>query len=188
MIHADYITIPEGCIEDLVLAFRLDYELLNHHKPLDVLVVAGYNDLLKEHSRHFIMEGFKHLSQLVSNLGKDKHPLVKNSFAVSTLIYPPRLSWFPDNGPPPSYLNNYLEKINWLNKEIHQLNIANCVPDYPRFHTYGVRTDNTSQDRKKSHRWGHWEEQTRACKLHLKQERIYKMGEAINKYFALNTN
>ena len=62
MIHADYITIPEGCIEDLVLAFRLDYELLNHQKPLDVLVVAGYNDLLKENSRHFIMEGLKHLS------------------------------------------------------------------------------------------------------------------------------
>ena len=58
MIHVDYLTIPEACIEDLVLAFKLEYEQLDHHKPLDVLIVVGYNDLLQNQSRQFIMEGF----------------------------------------------------------------------------------------------------------------------------------
>ena len=197
MIHVDYLTIPEGCLEDLVHAFRLEYELLNHVKPLDVLVVAGYNDLLQNKSRHFIMEGYKHLAQLVYNLGKDRHPGATNSFAVASLLYPPRLSWFPDNGATPRYLTNNLEKIDWLNHEIHNLNLSNSVSDFPRFHTYGVRTDNTCrydrygylhQTHTKTHRWEHWVEQLKTNKLHLKPERIFIMATAINNYFALNTN
>ena len=197
MIHVDYLTIPTACIEDLVLAFKLEYEQLNHQKPLDVLIVAGYNDLLQNKSRQHIMEGYRHLARLVQNLGKNKHPGATNSFAVASLLYPPRLSWFPDNGPTPSFLTNYLEKIDWLNREIHDLNLSNSVPEYPRFHTYGVRTDNTArhdrygylhQTHKKTHRWEHWAEQVKTSKLHLKPERIFKMGTAVNNYFALNTN
>ena len=79
MMHIDYITIPEGCVEDLVHAFRLDYELSDHHRPLDVVVSAGYNDLLMNKSRTFIMEGFRHLSDIVLNLGKDLPPGKKNT-------------------------------------------------------------------------------------------------------------
>ena len=85
MMHIDYITIPEGCVEDLVHAFRLDYELSEHHRPLDVVVSAGYNDLLMNKSRTFIMEGFRHLSDIVLNLGKDVPPGRKNTFAVASL-------------------------------------------------------------------------------------------------------
>ena len=197
MIHLDYLTIPEGYVEDLVHAFRLEYELLNHPKPLDVLLVAGYNDLLQNNSRQFIMEGYRHLAQLVLNLGKDKHPGVTNSFAVASLLYPPRLSWFPDNGATPYHLHNNLEKISWLNREIQNLNLSNSVPEYPRFHTYGVRTDTIReydeygylyQTHRKTHRWEHWLGQVKTDKLRLKPERIFKMATAINNYFALNTN
>ena len=106
MVHVDYITIPEGCLADLVHAFRLDYELPKQQKPLDVVVVAGYNDLLKNNSREFIMEGYGQLSELVKGLGKD------NTLAVATLVYPPSLCWFPDNGVLPRNYRNRLEKIN----------------------------------------------------------------------------
>ena len=196
MLHVDYITIPEGCIEDLVHAFRLDYELSEQQKPLDVVIVAGYNDLLKNNSRTFIMEGFRHLSDLVLNLGKSKQPGNKNTFAVASFLYPPSLSWFPDNGEMPLSFKNNLEKINWLNSQIHDLNVLNSVPDYPRFHTYGVRTATRfytdvygyeHQTHLKTHRWEHWEEASRSNKLSLKPDRKFKMGTALNKYFALNT-
>ena len=94
MLHVDYITIPEGCIEDLVHAFRLDYELSEQQNPLDVVIVAGYNDLLKNNSRTFIMEGFRHLSDLVLNLDKNKQPGNKNTFAVASFLYPLAYSGF----------------------------------------------------------------------------------------------
>ena len=112
--YAACITIPEGCIEDLVHAFRLDYELSEQQNPLDIVIVTGYNDLLKNNSRTFIMEGFRHLSDLVLNLGKNKQPGNKNTFAVASFLYPPCLSWFPDNGEMPLSFKNNLEKINWL--------------------------------------------------------------------------
>ena len=196
MIHVDYITIPEGCIEDLVHAFRLDYEMSEQNRPLDVLVVAGYNNILKNHSRYFIMEGLKHLSELVLNKEKNKNSGIVNTYAVASLMYPPRLAWFTDNGDMPYDYHDNLEKISWLNSQIHQLNVKNLVPDYPRFHTYGVRTDNRSrvdmygyehQTHTKSHRWEHWEEGIKTSKLNLKPARKFIMGTAVNKYFALNT-
>ena len=119
-----------------------------------------------------------------------------NTFAVATLLYPPRLSWFPDNGGMPRNFSNKLEKIDWLNSQIHELNLSNSVPDYPRFHTYGVRTANRTrfdvygyehQTHVKSHRWEHWAEQGRARKLNLRAERKFKMGTALTNYFSLNT-
>ena len=75
MMHVDYITIKEAYIQDLIQAFRLDYELLEHPKPLDVVVVAGYHDLQDKHSRAFIMEGFEHLIKLVQGLKTIQKPL-----------------------------------------------------------------------------------------------------------------
>ena len=196
LLHVDYITIPEGCIEDLVHAFRLDYEMSEQHRPLDVLVVAGYNDIKKNHSRSFIMDGFKHLSELVLNNGKNKNPGIVNTYAVASLMYPPALAWFPDNGVMPYDFQDNLEKISWLNSQIQLLNVTNSASDFPRFHTYGVRTDNSSrmdvygyehQSHTKSHRWGHWEEGIKTRKMNLKPARKFKMGTAINNYFALNT-
>ena len=142
------------------------------------------------------MEGFRHLSDIVLNLGKDVPPGRKNTFAVASLLYPPRLAWVPDNGVEPSHYHNNLEKINWLNGQIHELNMSNSAPDYPRFHTYGVRTanrtrvdffGNTQVTHVKSHKWEHWEELDRTAKLNLIPERKFKLGTSLTKYFSLNT-
>ena len=69
------------------------------------------------------MEGFRHLSDIVLNLGRTKHPGVKNTFAVASLLYPPHLAWFPDKGATLLSYKNNLEKINWLNSQIHELNL-----------------------------------------------------------------
>ena len=110
--HKDYITIPEACIEDLVHAFRLDYEHQQHNKAMDVVLVAGYNDLLKGHSKRFILHGMKEFASIVLELGKHLHPESNNTVTIAGLMYPPRLAWFPDDGREPPGYQNKIDKIN----------------------------------------------------------------------------
>ena len=74
--------------------------------------------------------------------------------------------------------------------------MSNAAPDYPRFHTYGVRTANRDRldifgnnlvTHVKSHKWEHWGELGRTDKLNLIPERKFKLGTSLTKYFSLNT-
>ena len=195
-LHTDYITIAGGCIDELYKAFILDLELLPPGKPLDIVLVMGYADLLKGHSRKFMMECFQLFTSEVMELGKEKHPDTPNTISVATLMYPPKLAWFYDNGREPENYRNEMEKIDWLNAKIKELNLANSSPFYPRFHTYGVRKATRSyydrfgqyhQYDEKSHRWEHWLETAKAEKLHLRDDRKMKMGSAVNEYFIQRT-
>ena len=111
-------------------------------------------------------------------------------------MYPPQLAWLYDNGPEPYNYRNQKEKIDWINAGIHQLNYVNSVPNYPRFHTYGVRTatrrsiDTFGQEhhcKVKSHRREHWQEAEPSVMLNLRNDRRFIMGKALNKYFVLRT-
>ena len=123
---------------------------------------------------------------------------VENTVAISTLMYAPQLAWFPDNGsvPYPGY-SNQREKIDWLNSAINQENRRNNAPEFPGFHTYGVRkatrkyTDWYGQVHHraiKAHRWEHWRESEPASMLHLRNDRRIKMAMALNKYLIFNTD
>ena len=192
-LHADYITIPGADITTLKNAFRYDYVDKFLGYPLDVCLVAGYNEGRK-YSREQILHDIKRFSSLVIDAQSGLSP---NTFAIASLMYPPQLAWFPDNGefPFPAY-QNQLEKIDWINQKIHELNILNQVPMYPRFHTYGVRKDTRNrvdqygqlhQRVLRSHRWEHWREAERGRMLHLRNDRRCKMGSAVIKYFIINT-
>ena len=192
----DYVTIPDACIETLAHAFKLDYVLKKHNKPLDVVLVAGYNDLVENYGRDFIIAGYQEFSKMVLQQGSLLHPEQPNTVAIATLMYPPQLAWFPDNGQEPPQYENRMEKIKWLNEAIKLLNIANGSPFFPNFHTYGVRTatrrhrDVYGQEHHrhiKAHRWEHWLQTDPARMLHLTNDRRYKMGKAINTYFILRT-
>ena len=116
--HADYITIPGACMDTLFHAFRLDCDLLPPDKPIDVVLVMGYNDLVKGHSRHWIMECLNCFCRYVSDLAQKNHPDTPNTVAIATFMYPPQLAWLYDNGPePPNYVNEK-EKIDWLNAQL----------------------------------------------------------------------
>ena len=112
------------------------------------------------------------------------------------MMYPPQLAWLYDNGPEPANYSNEKEKIDWLNTKIHELNIENSCPSYPRFHTYGVRTStrsttdmygNVNVYNVKTHRWEHWRETDKTNMLHLRNDRRFKMGKAVNNYFISHT-
>ena len=84
--HTDYITIPGGCIDDLFNAFRLDQKLLPATTPIDCVLVMGYNDLVKGHSRQFIMDTFEVFSELVLEMGKQSHHATPNTLAIASLM------------------------------------------------------------------------------------------------------
>ena len=196
LVHVDYLTIKGGYIHELIEAFMLEYEHHSHAKPLDVVLVAGYADLLRGHGRDFIYEGFQHFCDRVLSVGAKIAPNAKSTVAIASLMYPPKLAWFRDNGPEPYRYENRKEKINWLNSKIDQLNLRNSITIYPGFHTYGLRVDNitTTDDHgvevkqhTKSHRWGHWAEGPRREKFTLTHDRKFKMGHALNNYFLYRT-
>ena len=181
----------KGCHREQLM----DYVEKFPAKPLDVTVVAGYNDLVKGHTRDFILEKLYNLADLVLDA---ESGLDKNTIAIATLMYPPQLAWFSHNGriPYPEYVNQK-EKIDWINQEIKILNVRNDAFVYPGFHTYGVRKLTRNHfDRNgklheipaKSHRWEHWREAEPGRMLHLRNDRRFKMGTALTNYFTFNTS
>ena len=196
LVHVDYLTIEGGYIHELLDVFRLEYEHHKQAKPLDVVLVAGYADLLRGYGRDFIYDGFRHFTERVLAVGAKIAPHSKSTVAIASMMYPPKLAWFRDNGPEPLNYHNQREKIDWLNGKIDKINLNNAVPYYPGLHTYGIRVDNitttTSTGEKvkqhtKAHRWGHWLEGPRREKVSLQHSRRFKMGKALNNYFLLRT-
>ena len=92
IMHSDYITIPGGCLDDLYNAFRFDCDLLPTSKPLDCVLVMGYNDVVKGHSRHFMMDCYQLFTKAVLDHGKEQHPDTPNTISIATLMYPSQLA------------------------------------------------------------------------------------------------
>ena len=136
LMHSDYITIPGATIDSLANAFRLEYG--QSTRPMDVVLIAGYNDLVVGRSRADIMQSFRRFTQIVLNASpRDQE---KSTVAVCNMMYPPQITWFPDNGHlPENHGGNDLLKLEIINECILSLNLDNGITEFPRLHKYGVR-------------------------------------------------
>ena len=199
-LHIDYLTIEEANLKTLNNAFHKEYlDFPPTDKPMDVVLVAGYQDLLEGNSRNYIIKKMHQFAHMIR--GKDreqnKSRQESNSVAIASLVYPPALAWLPDDGPLPiNIFRNNTEKIDWLNGEISRINEAYYAVNPPKFHTYGVRIYNkrcvdrfgqVSMFTVKGHRWEHWQGNERSRMLHLSNEKRFRMGIALNNYFRYNT-
>ena len=194
-LHVDYLTIAAADIETLSDAFKLEYlDFPPSSIPMDVVMVAGYEDLVARCSNDFIIDKFKDFAHMI--IGESRHSS-PHSVAISSLMYPPKLAWLHDDGelPDDQYVNQKY-KIDCLNNEIARLNEDIRAVNPPKIHTYGIRTSTvpytnrygrTTLVRTKSHRWDQWMGQNRAEMLHLCPEKVFKIGTAINNYFRFNT-
>ena len=196
-IHVDYLTIETADIRTLLDAFRLEYlDFPPTTKPMDVVTVTGYENLVAGQPREQIVEEFETFAHMIKDgAGISEQP--PHSVAISSLIYPPKIAWMRDDGPYPN--NDYVngkEKIDWLNREIARINQTYLAVNPPGLHTHGIRTDTIlimnrfgrrTLNRVKRHRWEAWLGQDRAEMMRLKPERVFKMGTAINNYFRFNT-
>ena len=191
-LHSDYLTISGATLETLFHAFQLEYS--HHTKPMDVVVVAGYNNLLRNQSREVIFDLIKKFGEYVRQLPNEDNSC--NTVTVCTLLYPPQLAWFSDNGPEPENYVNQKEKINWINGKIDGLNLEHGMGHYVGVHKYGVRVrtkkwldwyGRQQVQHIKQHRWEQWREVNKNNMMHLTNERRFVLGRAVNEYFMNRT-
>ena len=191
--HTEYITIPGAQVLDLLEAWKIDY--YDETKPMDIIIVAGLNNIIHDQSPESIMRDYDHFVQVVKHQGHKHHPETKNTCAIATLFYPPQLCWLPGRGPCPPDFNNKYEDMVWLNMQIEKLNKESFIK-VPNFPTFGVRkTSYKQRDRsgkvsvveRTTHREEHWREEDPRRMLHLDDARRVKMGRQVGKYFLNNT-
>ena len=184
--HVDWLTIPGAKVEDLRLAWRVDYS--KNTKPMRILLVAGLNDLAKGGTFDTLTAEIKRFNEVVKQQGREFHPGMNNSFAVAPLIPAPKFVWFPDNGPTPPGYTNRREEIEQINEWIKGFNRDNNISQVPGFHTWGTRTTKRMVDGErvefKTHRWNEWRASEAAGdKLHLVDKMRVKMAQYVVKYF-----
>ena len=193
-IHIEHVSIADGQLPDLFHAFHSDMGKVGLDRPFDVVIAAGYSDLVKNRNRHDILESFRDLEKSIHLLGMHREEVARrNTVAIASLMYPPKLAWLPGDGTEPRGYQNKLKKIEWLNKEIVKINYTNGILDvYPGLHSYGTRTafrfvGTGEQKEMLAHRWNHWEPKRKREKLLLIPERMMKAGRAVNNYFLHQT-
>ena len=184
-IHVDWLTIPGATISDLSMAWKLDYQ--HSRRPMRVLLVAGLNDLLKGGNFESVKKELRRFEEEIVHQNR-YHPDQPNELTIATMLNPPKMVWFTDNGPPPPGHRDRGEEINLINDWIDAINSLHGKQCAPRFHTWATRTTTREVDgvvrEFKTHRWNEWRAtETREDKLHLSDKMRVKMGRQVIKYF-----
>ena len=191
--HVDYITIPGGKISDLTNAWKVEY--FQDSRPMDVILIAGLNNLIKGYSPEEMLREYDHLVQFVHYQAHKFHPELHNTCTIGTLYYPPQLCWLPGKGECPPGFKNHLAAMQYLNTEIERLNQESHLKS-PNFPVFGVRAGgkhvkdvhgNQVWEDTTHHRYNDWREQEVGNMLHLSDKMRMKMGRWVGKYFEMET-
>ena len=195
--------IPGATIQELEHAWKADYG--HYTNPMDVVLVAGLNNILRGETEEQIMSRFYNFMIAVAENSRKHHNHGHSSFAVATLIYPPKLTWFDEDGQMPyPESTNKIEMMKSLNNKIINFNnalrlnlwqpktISESGPadsSAPKFHHMGIETVYRRHRgriiRKTKHDWRKWRHtEQRPLMLHLNDKERAKMGRIINYYFA----
>ena len=192
--HLDHLTIPGATLSVLQQAVYSEYRKCDI--PIDILLVGGLNDILKDHSIQEIMCDLGSFKDMVQSWDH------RNTFAISTLPFPPKISYL---GGDPAYHKRALltggsDKfflLNAVTSRIIDLNNQGNRPLHtsraPRFHTWGLRnpTDNNlpygacSLGSLGQHRSAQWREEDSLDQLHLNNHVRVRMGKSVIKYFTI---
>ena len=191
--HIDYITIPGGTVRDLTNAWKI--EMFQETGPMDVLLLAGLNNLIRGDKPDTILRQYDHLVQYVMYQAHKFHPELHNTCTIGTLYYPPQLCWLPSEGKPPPDFRNRIDDMIYLNHEIERLNQESKLKS-PNFTVFGLRGGGKYvMDEHGSWAWrdlthyrfGDWREKERTNMLHLNDTMRMKMGRWVGKYFEMET-
>ena len=183
-IHVDWNTIPGATIPTLQHAWQVDYK--KYRRPMRILLVAGVNDLLKGGTFTSITNSILTLKQTV-DLQNQYHPSKQNELVVATILNPPKLCWFPDNGAPPPGHRNRLQEITEINKWIVEFNdsYGNLTP---RFHRFGVKSGrkfvNGAPTPLHVHQLSKWRQSEEVVDMiHLNDQMRIRLGAAVIHHF-----
>ena len=134
--HIEWLTVCGATVPELEDAWLADYR--KQVRPMRILLSAGTDDFARGKTRDEIVESIMHFKNTVDKQN-DYHPEVKNEFVIATLLNPPKICWFADNGPAPANHTNMLADLKEINSWIINFNKWNGKDITPRFHRFGVR-------------------------------------------------
>jgi hypothetical protein len=183
-LHFDSISIPGARFEDLRRAIVAEYGL--SEIPLDVLLVAGLNDVSSPAT----------LQECILDLHLLREEVLRipgSTFTAARLPYPPSLVAYERQRPGPYHINR-LNKLSDLNGEIFKLNNLphqHLPTQYaPNFTTWGSRTTRVDEEEPRQlrqgfvgHRRRAWREARPGDQLHLADHVRRRMGKAVNRFF-----
>ena len=179
--HIDWV------ISDLTNAFIHDYK--RQTRPMRVFVSAGLNDILRGSDRDLIIGKFIHMNEVIA-MQNSYHPQVKNQLVIATLLTPPKLVWFGDNGPPPPNHVDHHQTIKEINSWISFFNTQNGRTYTPRFNRFGVRcgkkwdADAGKLVSYQQHQFNQWRaSEPVEDKLHLTDQWRVRMAGAVIRHF-----
>ena len=193
-IHIDYQTIPGATVRELEHAFMAEYG--NVHRAVDVLLVAGLNDILRGATDHEILEDIQHFRDSVKSISARSGELYQGSFAAATLPFPPKITVIKDAHR--KIVNDRKDLMISLTSMIREFNRSgNHYPVIPTrlapcFHTWGIRTKKSStsftgprmlMEGWINHRLGSWRETKPKDMLHLDDSVRIRMGKTCLGYF-----
>ena len=207
-IHIDYNTIPGATIQTLERAWMIEYG--QTQTPMDILLVAGLNNVCRGENTPQIMQRIKKLASMIEIQSQKFHPNRPSTFQVTTLLYPPRLAKFPHHLHTHRPQANKLQMLVELNRAITDFNDeavktlkttidnithqrANRWPTPPPIHKYGLHMNSImlpdgTEITEKSHNWDLWRQsEPHNMMLHLEDIERAKMGRAIENYFIEQT-
>ena len=181
-IHVEEITIPGGTVDDLRHAFEAEYS--NSYRCVDVLLVCGLNDVLRNRSVEQVLKAYKDLQETVHRVAPANQ---RNSVAIATLIIPPKIAGLDD-------VSGKLKKMVDINAGVRELNAAQPqeypVKLAPLFHTWGMggRKGRSTRPRfllegMQYHRPDQWREDEKENQLHLSDATRLRMGRCCVEYF-----
>ena len=186
--HLDEICIPGSRIRNLMHAFQAEYSGIG--RPVDIILVAGINNILEGQEPEDVMNEIKTFRREVMRLSG-------SSFAVATLPFPPCLSILPEDQHT-RVKRDATDSLKSLNTLIRNFNRENAggvidVSRCPLFHTWGLRSVRTSRpdingprhmmEYLPAHNPAAWREQKPQDQLHLTDRVRLRMGRAILRYF-----
>ena len=119
----------------------------NVHRPVDVLLVAGLNDILRGATDSEIMEDIDHFRSSVRSISAITGDIYQGSFASATLPFPPKITVI--NRDHRKIVNNCQELMVSLTTKIREFNCSDTHPIIPIrlapcFHIWGIRTKKSS--------------------------------------------
>ena len=195
-LHMDHVTIPGATIEELKHAYAAEYE--GYWRPVDAVLVAGHNNLLRGESKEQVTAAIKSFKEMVIRMGTAQGHV--NTFAVVTLYYPPILSrlafdWMHGNK---RFWNRTMDILH-INTFIQDLNSndenAHYTRHAPLLHLYGIRKIETKYQALEiknydevlggynQHRSSCWREWSFDHKLHLCNKLRLRAGVSILHYY-----
>ena len=190
--HIDYISIPGATIRELHHAFRAEYG--NTHRPVDVILCSGLNDVINGSTSDQIMEEIYDFDKTVRSICFGDNSAYWSSFAATTLPFPPQLVSLSDEDR--KLQRNCLNTLVDITTRIREMNRSDKhphIPTYmaPCFHTWGVRIKQHSKltgpanlmENFVDHRLVSWKGSKPKRMLHLTDALKLKMGRAVVEYF-----